>query len=130
MSSVKRSASPRERRVAPGVTERHTLECASSRRARAACDCVPAFRARIRTGPRGEQRAVSETFGTLAEAVEWIGDPKRLARSGNHPVPRRPVPTLGKAAPDFLARARAGRALTRSGRPYAATTINGTRTEF
>lgn len=120
---------PRERRVAPGVVERHTIECATSRRARAWCTCAPAYRARVHR-PAGEQRTVSETFGTLAEAVEWIGDAKRLARSGNHPVPRRPVPTLGKAAPDFLARARAGKALTRSGRPYAATTINGTRTEF
>jgi len=123
MNTQKRSAAPREKRVAPGVTERHTLECAASRRARAPCDCVPAYRARVRTGARGEQRAVSETFGTLAEAVEWIGEAKKLARSGSHPAPRKPVPTLAKAAADFLARARAGKALNRSGRRYAPTTI-------
>lgn len=123
MSKTKHTP-PRERRVAAGVVERHTLECATSRRARAACTCVPAYRARVRTGSRGEQRTISETFGTLAEAVAWIGAAKRTARSGSHPVPRTAVPTLGKAAPDFLARARAGKALTRSGRTYAVTTVD------
>lgn len=122
MSKTKTTA-PRARRVAPGVTERHTVECATSRRARASCDCTPGYRARIRTGPRGEQRTISETFGTLAQAVAWIADARTLQRSGQHPSPRKPVPTLGKAAPDFLARARSGKTLTRSGRPYAATTI-------
>lgn len=122
MSKTKRSAPPRERRVAPGVIERHTVECATSRRARASCDCTPAYRARIRTGPRGEQRTLSETFGTLAAAAAWIADARTLQRSGQHPSPRKPVPTLAKAAADFLARARAGKALTRSGRRYAATT--------
>lgn len=123
MSKTKRSAPPRERRIAPGVTERHTLECATSQRARAACNCVPAYRARIRTGPRGEQRTISETFGTLADAVAWIADARTLQRSGQHPSPRKPVPTLAKAAADFLARARAGKTLNRSGRRYAANTI-------
>ncbi len=124
MSKTQRSAPPREKRVAPGVTERHTLECASSRRARAACDCVPSYRARVRTGPRGAQRTISETFGTLPEAVAWIAGARTLQRSGQHPSPRKPVPTLEKAAPDFLARARAGKSLTRSGRPYSANTID------
>ena len=124
MSKTKRSAPPRERRVSPGVIERHTTECAAGRRARAACDCVPSYRARIRTGPRGEQRTISETFGTLAEAVAWIADAQTLQRSGHHPSPRKPVPKLSKAAADFLARARAGKALNRSGRLYAPNTID------
>ena len=114
----------KERRVAPGVIERHTRECASSRRARAACDCVPTYRARIRTGSREEQRLISQSFGTLAEAVEWISDAKRLARSGEHPVPRKSAPSLAKAAAEFLARTRAGKTLNRSGRRYAANTID------
>lgn len=123
MSKTRRTAPARERRIAPGVTERHSVECPASRRARATCACVPAYRARIRTGPRGEQRTISETFGTLAEAVEWIEDARALQRSGQHPSPRKAVPTLAKAAADFLAWARAGKALNRSGRRYAANTI-------
>ena len=114
----------KERRIAPGVIERHTRQCASSRRARAACDCVPTYRARIRTGSRDDQRLISQSFGTLAEAVEWISDARRLARSGEHPSPKKAAPTLAKAAAEFLARARAGKALNRSGRQYAANTID------
>jgi len=123
MHSKKRTA-PREKRVAPGVVERHAKACATNRRARAACTCVPGYMARTRVGERGSQRSISRTCSTLAEAVAWIEDAKRLARAGEHPAPRRAAPILGQAAPDFLARTRAGRTLTRSGRPYAATTID------
>lgn len=123
MSKDRIGSAAREKRVAPGVTERHAVQCAASRRTRAACDCVPSYRARIRTGPRGEQRTISETFGTLAEAVAWSAEARSLQRSGQHPNPRKPVPTLARAAADFLGRARTGKALNRSGRRYAATTI-------
>jgi len=123
MGNTKRS-DPGQRYVAPGVVERHTKACATNRRARATCTCVPGYMARTRVGERGSQRSISRTFSTLAEAVAWIDDAKRLARAGEHPSPRKPVPTLAKAAADFLARARAGKALNRSGRRYAPTTID------
>ena len=124
MGSKKASGTkPRTRGVSPGVQERHTKECASSRSSRRACDCVPSFRARIRTGSRGGQTTITESFGTLAEAVDWIADARRLQRSGEHPAPPKQAPTFGKAGADFFARARAGKALNRSGKTYAATTI-------
>jgi len=122
MSTAERS-DPGQKRVTPGVTERHTKGCAVRRRARAACTCTPGYMARIRVGERGHQRSVSRTFSSLAEAVSWVAEAKRLARAGDHPVPRQAVPLLREATPAFLARARAGKALNRSGRPYAVTTI-------
>ncbi len=123
MGKTKATGRPRERRVAPGVIERHTKECASSRSERRGCDCVPAFMARVRTGPRGNQTSISETFGTLPEAVAWIGEARRLQHSGEHPAPRKPVPAFRQAAADFLARARSGKALNRSGDRYSPKTL-------
>ena len=122
MSKTKRS-DPGQRHVAPGVIERHTKACPVSRRARATCTCASGYMARTRIGERGSQRSVSKTFSTLADACAWIEEAKRLARAGEHPRPRQAAPLLGKAAPDFLSRARSGKALNRSGRRYGANTI-------
>lgn len=78
----------------------------------------------MRTGSRGAQRTISKTFSTLAEAVAWIAEAKALQRTGDYPHPREPVPTLEAAARDFLIRARAGEALNRSGRRFAANTVD------
>lgn len=123
-SKVSATSRAIERPLAPGVVERHSRDCASVRRARAACDCTPRYRARIRTGPRGAQRTISRTFPTFAEAVAWVSEAKSLQRAGEHPSPRAPIPTLGEAARDFLVRARAGTCLNRSGRRFAANTID------
>lgn len=113
-----------DRGVAPGVLERHSPGCASLRPGRSACDCAPAYRARVRTGSRGAQRTVSKTFATLAEAVAWVAEAKALQRSGDYPHPREPVPTLEAAARDFLIRATSGTTLNRSGRRFATNTID------
>ncbi len=113
-----------DRGVAPGVLERHSPSCQSLRPGRAACDCAPTYRARVRTGSRGAQRTISKTFSTLAEAVAWVAEAKALQRTGDYPHPREPVPTLEAAARDFLIRARAGMALNRSGRRFAQNTID------
>lgn len=114
----------RERPVAPGVTERHASGCASLGSGRVACDCGPSYRARVRTGARGAQRTISRSFSTLAEAVAWVAEARSLQRAGEYPKPRETVPTLSVAARDFLVRARTGKALNRSGRQFAATTID------
>ena len=124
MARLRTTTRSSERPIAPGVVERHQGDCASLRLARAACDCSPGYRARVRTGARGQQRTISRTFGSLAEAVTWITEAKTLQRAGEHPRPREPVPTLSEGARDFLMRARAGKALNRSGRRFASNTID------
>lgn len=122
--STKRPTTKRpEERVAPGVVLRHSLTCAKTKNPRRACSCTPSYKARVRTGPTGQQRTVTETFGTLAEAVAWRDEAKRLQHSGEHPAPRRQAPAFAKVAADFLARAKRGRAHNRSGHPYSENTL-------
>lgn len=124
MSTTRKADPVKERQIAPGIVVRHSRECASTRPGRATCDCAPGYRSCVRTGAHGRQRTISRTFATLAEAAAWVAEAKALQRSGEYPKPREPIPTLEATARDFLIRAHDGKALNRSGRPFAATTID------
>lgn len=112
-----------ERRIAPGVIERHTHECGLSLGKRR-CTCRPVYRARVSVGAREGRRRYTETFSTLSEAVAWVERAKDISRSGGTPVQARPAPTLRQAAIDFLRRARDGKALSRTRQPYSLATLS------
>ena len=119
--STPKSTDRIERRVAPGIVQRHAVGCRGGGRGRP-CSCAPAYQAMARLGPRGARRTVSATFATLAEALTWREEVKDRARVGQVAAPRPAVPSLEEAARDFLRRVRDGQALARSGRPYSAAT--------
>jgi len=114
-----------QRQVAPGVVERHQRGCTYSR-GRRRCTCRPTFRAKVRVAVEGKLRTATASFPTLDEAAAWRERARAdltIAGALSAPAARARVPTLGAAARDFLKRAAAGKALTRSRRPYAATTL-------
>lgn len=114
-----------QRKVAPGVVERHQAGCSYARGTRR-CTCRPVYRAQIKVTTDGTTTTATRTFVSLQEATSWrIGAREEVLRSGSvspPPAPR-PAPTFGAAAREFLRRARAGTALTRARRPYSASTL-------
>ena len=106
--------------VAPGVRKVHTRDCARSQGVRRRCSCQPSYAARVKVGQRGRSRELSKTFLTLAEATRWRED----TLAGIDGRRTGPMPTLGEAAESFMHRARAGTVTTRSGKPYASTTLD------
>ncbi|MGE3795274.1 MAG: tyrosine-type recombinase/integrase [Dehalococcoidia bacterium] len=114
-----------QRQVAPGVVERHQRGC-NYARGRRRCTCRPVFRAKVAMVVEGRLRTATRSFPTLDEASAWRERARAdLAVAGalSAPSGRARIPTLGAAARDFLKRAAASKALTRSRRPYAATTL-------
>ena len=118
---TKRSV-PGQRYVAAGVVERHARACASIRGHEPGADASrvhgPCACRRAREPAQCLQDVLDAGGGVL---VDRRGQAPRPQRRAPRATPR--APTLGQAAPDFLARARSGRTLNRSGRRYAATTI-------
>ena len=107
--------------IAPGVTAQHAAACATARGKRD-CTCEPTYRARVRYGPKGAQRTASKTFSDLEQAKAWRLDAR--SAQGDLPASPAPAPTLQIAWEHFLARARAGEVLNRSGRPFAQATLD------
>ena len=105
--------------VAPGIERVHARGCTKAK-PRGRCNCEPVYRARVRTGTRGNQRTHSGTFPTLSAAADW----REMVQAGGTSARPPKVPTLGEAARSFIIRARDGMAVARTGKPYAATTLN------
>ena len=110
------------RRVAPGVTELHSTNCARSTRGGRRCTCTPSYVAEARS--HGQRLA--KAFPTQDEALAWLIDVRAARLQGRLPeLTRRAAPSLENHARDFLRRARAGKVLNRSRKRYAAATIEG-----
>jgi integrase len=100
-----------------GIEVRHNRNCASKRGGN--CSCQPAYRAEAWSAR--DQRRIRKTFPTLAAARAWRHDAAVAIRRGT--LSLRGDQTLADAAAEWLAGARAGAILTRSGDPYKPSAI-------
>lgn len=109
-----------------GIRRRHTRTCPAfaSPDDMAVCACTgtwPHYQAQA--GPRIDRR--TQTFHALQDAVRWASRTRvELDRSGGR------VPRVREAGERFLAAVEAGRALSRSGTAYRASTVQGYRREL
>jgi integrase len=94
--------------MATGVRQRHGLNC--NRKGR--CDCP--WEASVYS--KRDAKKIRKTFPTKAAAVTWRDDSRSAVRKGSMSAPT--AITITEAADAWLARARAGTSLTRSGDPY------------
>jgi integrase len=94
--------------MATGVRQRHGLNC--NRKGR--CDCP--WEASVYS--KRDAKKIRKTFPTKAAAVTWRDDSRSAVRKGSMSAPT--AITISEAADAWLARARAGTSLTRSGDPY------------
>ena len=94
--------------MATGVRQRHGLNC--NRKVR--CDCP--WEASVYS--KRDAKKIRKTFPTKAAAVAWRDDSRSAVRKGSMSAPT--AITITEAADAWLARARAGTSLTRSGDPY------------
>jgi integrase len=94
--------------MATGVRQRHGLKC--SRKGR--CDCP--WEASVYS--KRDAKKIRKTFPTKAAACVWREDSRGAVRKGSMSAPT--AITVNEAADAWLARARAGTSLTRSGDPY------------
>ena len=116
---------PARRSVPTGIRRRHARGCpASTSDDMNVCACPkgwPHYQAQA--GPRVDRR--TKTFATLRDAERWRARMRlELDRSGGR------VPKLRDAGERWLAAVATGKALSRSGTPYRATTIAGYRREL
>jgi integrase len=94
--------------MAAGVRQRHGLNC--NRKGR--CHCP--WEASVYS--KRDAKKIRKTFPTKAAAVTWRDDSRSAVRKGSMSAPT--AITISEAADAWLARARAGTSLTRSGDPY------------
>jgi integrase len=94
--------------MATGVRQRHGLNCNRKMR----CDCP--WEASVYS--KRDAKKIRKTFPTKAAAVAWRDDSRSAVRKGSMSAPT--AITITEAADAWLARARAGTSLTRSGDPY------------
>jgi integrase len=94
--------------MATGVRQRHGLNC--NRKGR--CDCP--WEASVYS--KRDAKKIRKTFPTKAAALAWRDDSRSAVRKGSMSAPT--AITVTEAADAWLARARAGTSLTRSGDPY------------
>jgi integrase len=99
-------------KTTPGIRVRHGRSCAS--RGGARCNCSPSYEAWVWSERDG--RKLRRTFRNLAEAKGWRHDAASAVRKGTMAAPSRL--TVAEAAEHWLADAKAGVALTRSGKRY------------
>lgn len=104
--------------VPAGIEPRCKKACRS--RAGGRCDCDRSYRGKV-SGPNG--RITGPWLPTLAAAVNWRIDTLAQINRGAWFEPTRV--TLGDAAEDFLAGARAGTVLSRKGERYSPSTVRG-----
>ena len=94
--------------MATGVRQRHGLKCSREGR----CDCP--WEASVYS--KRDAKKIRKTFPTKAAASVWREDARGAVRKGAMSAPT--AITVTEAADAWLARARAGTSLTRSGDPY------------
>ena len=102
-----------------GIEVRHQEACRWLERGR--CNCQPSYRAHV--WMKRERKLVRRTFPTLAAAKAWRHDAQVSLRRGTLRAPTRQ--RLDQAAEAFLAGARDGSILTRSGDRYKPSAIRG-----
>ena len=104
-----------------GIRRRHQAGClALASDDMTICRCRPRYQAQA--GPRVDRR--TRTFDTLRDAVRWAARTRLELNTGGR------VPRLRDAGERWLDAVNAGTALSRSGTPYRASTINGYRREL
>jgi integrase len=101
--------------VSRNVWRRHGRQCAVSRGKR--CSCTPVYFASLEVSGK----RFFKTHATEALARVWVDETRRRASHGLLHAAQ--APTLRDAAISFVSRARTGRALTRSRRPFALSTV-------
>ena len=94
--------------MATGVRQRHGLKCTRKGR----CECP--WEASVYS--KRDAKKIRKAFPTKAAAVSWRDDSRSAVRKGSMSAPT--ATTVTEAADAWLARARAGTSLTRSGDPY------------
>jgi integrase len=101
----------------PGIRRRHARGCTADPGVK--CKCPPRYQAQA--GPR--RGRLTKTFASSTEALDW----KRATEARFQRVRRGATTsaTVEEAAERWLAHARAGGALTRSGTRYRASTLDG-----
>lgn len=115
----KERSRPRARRVAEGITQRHSRRCALAEGAK--CNCRPAYQAMAWSAK--DNKPVRRTFPTLAQARTWRREARvDLARRQMN-VPS--ATTVGQAAEVWLEGARAGIIRTRSGERFKPSAVRG-----
>jgi integrase len=100
-----------------GIEVRHKGTCASRRGKK--CSCQPSYRGEAWSAR--DERRIRKTFPTLAAAKAWRHDAAVAIRRGTLSVTG--DQTLSEAATEWLAGARAGAILTRSGDAYKPSAI-------
>lgn len=101
-------------RPAPGIEARHATACPARNDAERRCRCTPSYRAEVWSP--NDQKRIRQTFPTLAAAKSWRRDAAREIERGTLQAPG--ARTFREAADDFIAGARSGAVLNRSGEPY------------
>ena len=91
-----------------GVRQRHGLKCTR----KGHCGCP--WEASVYS--KRDAKKIRKAFPTKAAAVAWRDDSRSAVRKGSMSAPT--ATTVTEAADAWLARARAGTSLTRSGDPY------------
>lgn len=107
------------KRLPDGITQRHGRSCRS--RAGGRCNCRPTYQAQVYSAR--EERRVSKSFDTLADARTWRHDMLVAVRQGK--VKPGQARSLNTAAREWLAGARAGTVRNRSGDRYKPSAIRG-----
>jgi integrase len=100
-----------------GLRPRHSRRCSTQHGS--ACDCNPRWEASVYS--KIERRKVRKTFPTRQEAISWRRRQLGLADSGQLRTPTRL--TLADAGHAWIAMARAGEILNRSGKKYKPSTL-------
>jgi len=106
-------------RKTTGIVERHARGCASRNEGK--CNCSTTYEAWVWSA--SEQRKVSKTFPTISAAKGWRTDAAHAKRKGTLRSPTRQ--TLREFAEAWLAGAKAGSVLKRSGERYKPAVIRG-----
>lgn len=104
-----------ERRLPPGIVERHSRSCGRAIAGR--CDCEPRLEAWVWSPKDG--RKIRRTFagrGALAAAKGWRRDASAAVAGGKMRAPT--TTTVRSEAEAWISRAEAGELRARGGRPY------------
>lgn len=104
---------------AEGIRIRHGTRCGTATGSR--CNCRPKFEARVYVAREGKR--IERSFTTMAAAKSWRREMLARAERGTLRTPTRQ--TVREAADLWLAGARSGAILNRSGRPYKPSALRG-----
>jgi integrase len=118
-ASTLAASTPRGELMPEGITPRHQRSCASRDGGR--CNCNLTFQAQVWS--TRERRRISRSFPSEPAAKTWRQDAIVDLRRGAFPLGR--AVTLAQVAREWIADAKAGLVVNRSGDPYKPSTLRG-----